>query len=345
MALFLGILLFSFILTSLAIIPFIDLLYKIRFTHSVHLPPTSKIEAKEFATLHRKQHWKIGTPVGGGILLITMVSLIFALIFPNISQLGVYITTFYPLKEELNLIFFTFISFGLLGLYDDIVKIFSLKTRSLLGLGLNYKPVLKLVLATVTASMLYFNLGIHIFHIPFLAVLDLGWLYIPVAALIIFLFTRAFDITDGLDGLASGLLLICLLAFWAVSLTSLDTTLSVFIALWIGSLIAFLYFNVYPARIWLGNAGSLSFGATLAVTGLLLGKTMSLLFIGGIFILEIIIYYLQFVSIRLFNRRIFSVTPLHYWLQTRGWPEPKVVMRLWLVAIFFALIGLWLAGA
>lgn len=279
MALYLGILIFSFIFTSIAIVPFIDFLY-------------SK---------------KKGTPVGGGILIVTIVATLYALLFPIVIRLGVYITSAFPIKEELNIIFFTFISFGLLGF---------IKTGP--------KLIIQILLSTTVASMLFFNLRVHVINIPNIGVLNLGWLYIPLTAFLITAFSKAFEIADELDGLSCGSLLICLLAFWALAVASLDTPLSIFIALWIGSLIAFLYFNVYPARLRLGQTGRLSFGASLAVVGLLLGKTVALLVIGGIFVIELISFP-------------------HRKLQKVGWEEPKIVMRAWLAGIMLAVFGLWLA--
>ncbi len=328
MALFLGILMFAFIVTGIAIIPFIDFLYRLRFTRKDE----------------RATSVKIGTPIGGGVLIITLVSLLFAVIFPLVRRMGVYISSSFPIKQELNVIFFTFISFGLLGLYDDIMKIFGFAKSGFFGLRVRHKLIIQTVLAAAVAVLLYFNLQIDILNVPGWGVLHLGWLYIPLATFLIVSFTNAFDFTDGLDGLSCGVLLICLLAFWSLSVTSLDTSLSIFVALWIGSLIAFLYFNVYPARIWLGNAGGLAFGATLAVVGLLLGKVVALVVIGGIFVVELASSFLQIVWFKVSGgKRLFPIAPLHHWLQVIGWPEPKIVMRAWLAAIMLAFFGIWLA--
>lgn len=324
MPLFLGLLIFSFLTTSVAIIPFIDLLFRLHLTHP--------------------HHPKYGTPIGGGLLIISLVTFLYASMFPVLDRLGVYITASFPLKHELNIIFFTFISFGLLGLYDDLIKIFHLKEPSFFPGLIGLKTLVQLLLSVIVAALLYQNLRIDIINLPYLEVVRLGFFYIPTAALLIFSLTRSFDIADGMDGLACGSLVICLLAFWAISVTALDTVLSVFLALWIGSLIAFLYFNVYPARIWLGNSGSLAFGATLAVTGLLLGKIVGLMAISGLFLVIGVTYAANLAFTRLFHRPLFSPTPLHYWLESRGWPEPKVVMRSWLLAALFAVFGLWLAG-
>jgi len=117
----------------------------------------------------------------------------------------------------------------------------------------------------------------------------------------------------------------------------------VFITLWLGGLIAFLYFNIYPARIFLGDVGALSFGATLAVVGLILGKAPALGIIGGVFVVEVASSLLQLLWKRFFHKKLMSAAPLHLWLQNNGWPEPKIVMRFWVLSIVLAIFGLWLA--
>ena len=343
MALYLGILIFSFIVTSISIIPFIDFLYRLRFTRRDERLRIDSTATKEFKKFHEEHSKKIGTPIGGGVLIIALVTALYWLILPLMRRLGVYFTSVFPVKAELNIIFFTFISFGLLGLYDDIVKIFGFAQTGFFGLRVRHKFIIQVILAFTISLMLYFNLKIDILNIPSFGVLHLKWFFVPLATFIIVSFTNAFDFTDGLDGLSCGVLLICLLAFWALSVASLDTPLSSFLALWIGALIAFLYFNVYPARIWLGNAGGLAFGATLAVVGLLLGKIIALIVIGGIFVIEVTSSLLQIVSFKLTGKRLFPIAPVHHWLQVIGWPEPKIVMRAWLAAIMLAIFGLWLA--
>lgn len=343
MALYLGILIFSFIVTCIAIVPFIDFLYRLRFTRRDERAEIQATDTKEFRQFHKEHSKKIGTPIGGGILIIAIVTLLYVLLLPLMNRLGVYITNVFPIKEEINIIFFTFISFGLLGLYDDILKIFGFTKTGFFGLRIRHKFIIQIIISTIISAMLFFNLKIGIVNIPYFGVLHLGWFYIPIASLVIITFTNGFDFTDGLDGLSCGVLLICLLAFWAMSVASLDTPLSTFIALWIGALVAFLYFNVYPARIWLGNAGGLAFGATLAVVGLLLGKITALIVIGGIFIAEVGSSLLQIIWFKLTGKRLFPIAPLHHALQAIGWQEPKIVMRAWLAAIMLAIFGLWLA--
>ena len=116
-----------------------------------------------------------------------------------------------------------------------------------------------------------------------------------------------------------------------------------FLGLWVGALIAFLYFNIWPARIMLGDVGALSFGATLAVCGLLLGKPLALAIIGGMFVVEVASSLLQILSKKIRKKRIFDVAPLHLWVQHKGWEEPKIVFRFWLAQLVFATFGLWLS--
>lgn len=171
----------------------------------------------------------------------------------------------------------------------------------------------------------------------------MGVFFIPFAVFVMVAFSNAYNITDGLDGLAAGILLISLMAFLVISASIIDTSLSIFLALWLGGILAFLYFNVYPARIILGDVGALSFGATFAVIGLLLGKTFALLVIGGIFVIEVASSLLQLLSKKFLKKKAFEVSPLHLLLQHRGWPEPKVVMRFWIVSIILSILGLWFA--
>lgn len=341
MVFLLGLLFLSFFTTGLLLIPFINLLYQYRFLRKNNR--TKDAFGKLTPIFDRFHKWKTGTPIGGGLLVIFVVSFLFALLFPFLRFAGITPSCVYPLKEEINIIFFTFISFGLLGLYDDIMKFFGFKKSGFFGLRLRHKFIIQCFLALLISFLLYFNLRIEIFYIPFFGVFHLGWWYVPLSALIIVSFVNAVNITDGLDGLACGLLMICLFAFWGLSSSILDTPLSVFLALWLGSLIALLYFNVYPARVFIGDVGALSFGATLAVIGLLLGKVVALVVMGGLFILEAASSLLQLAWKKFKGRKLFPVAPLHLYLQSKGWEEPKIVMRAWLAGLMLALFGLFLA--
>ncbi|MFC1649145.1 phospho-N-acetylmuramoyl-pentapeptide-transferase [Patescibacteria group bacterium] len=339
----LGLTLFTFLITSLLLVPFIDLLYKFKLLRRKEAPTKGKIPL--FDKLHDK---KAGTPVGGGILMVCVITITYLAMFPFARHMGIFIDSFFDLQTELFIIIFTFVSFGLLGFLDDYIKVFGKTTKGTLGLwvGLKrkHKFALQVVLATITSLFLYKFLGIHIIHIPLVDyVVDLKLLFVPFAALVIIFFTNAFNITDGLDGLSSGLLIIFLVAFGAISAGNLDTPLSLFIALSVGSLLAFTYFNIFPARLHLGDVGALAFGAVIALIGLLNGSIVSLFVIGGIFVVELLSSAIQILGWKYLKRPIFPLAPLHHAFLARGWEEPKIVMRAWLAGIVLAIFGLWLA--
>jgi len=338
----LGLIIFSFLINSIFIVPFIDFLYKLKMTRKVE---SGKGKKFLFDKLH---DIKAGTPVGGGNYIILMTILLFAIVFPISGRLGLFIQTAYNLRGELWVIFITFIGFGMLGLMDDITKMFGKPEKGSMGMwvGMRRGPkfMLQVLVALIAALIMYFDLGISILHIPLIDItLNLGLFYIPFATFVIVAFSNAFNITDGLDGLASGLLLICLLAFSVIAAGNLDTPLSIFMAIWSGSLIAFLYFNVYPARVFLGDAGAMSFGAMLGLIGLLTGNVISLLVIGGIFIVEVLSSAVQIFGWRVLKRPILPLAPLHNTFMVKGWQEPKIVMRAWIIGIILAIFGLWLA--
>ncbi|MFZ5845661.1 MAG: phospho-N-acetylmuramoyl-pentapeptide-transferase [Patescibacteria group bacterium] len=341
MALLLGLLLFSWFVTSLAYIPFIRLLYKWRFRR-LRQKTLDAFDRRTpiFDRFHQK---KAGTPVGGGLLVILWTTIFFPLTLLLFKYFWIPVTAVYPMMSEIKVLLFTFVSFGLLGLFDDMKKTFTWFKAGFFGLRLRHKLLLELILAAIISFWLVHELKIDIFYVPILGIIKMGWWFIPFATFVIIAFANAFNITDGLDGLASGVLMIALTAFWFISASILDTPLSVFIALWLGSLIAFLYFNIYPARIFLGDVGSLSFGATLAVVGLILGKAPALVVIGAIFVVEATSSLLQLLAKKFLQRKLFAVAPLHLWLQLKGWPEPKIVMRFWVISIILAIFGLWVA--
>lgn len=333
MAQLLGLLLLSFLITCLLIVPFIDLLYKLKLRRNKQ---ETRDAFDKLTPIFDKFHgWKVGTPIGGGLLVILVVTIL------TLWSYGLF--GFSPKVWEIFLLLFSFVSFGLLGLYDDIRKTFGYKQGGFFGLRLRHKLIFQIILAFIIGSLFYTKLGVDFINLHWFGRVDIGILFIPLAAFVIVSFANAFNITDGLDGLASGLLLVCLMAFWVISSTLLDPTLAVFIAIWIGSILAFLYFNIYPARIWLGDVGALSFGATLAVVGLLTGKIPAVIIIGGVFVAEVASSFLQLMSKKFLHKRIFSVAPLHLWFQNKGWGEPKIVTRFWLIGILFAIFGLWIA--
>lgn len=338
--LYLGFLLFAFLITSILVVPFINLLYKLKFQRQ-HQTTIDFLNQKTpiFDKFHNQ---KKGTPVGGGLLVIVAVCILFIILFPVIKFSKIFVSSNYQINDELLIIFFTFISFGVLGLYDDIYKFFGFKKTGFFGLRMIHKFILQIVLATITSLLIFYRLKIDFIYIPFLGAIHMGWLIIPFSTLIITAFANFFNITDGLDGLSCGLLMIALFSFWFLSNNSLDTPISIFLALWIGSLIAFLYFNIHPARIWLGDVGALSFGATFAVIAIMLGKIIPLIIVGSPFIIEGLSSAIQIFYKKYFHKKVFPAAPYHLTLQSWGWEEPKIVTRAWLAGIILSIFGLWL---
>jgi len=337
-----GLLLLAFGITMALMVPFIGVMFKLKFVQGKETEEVRKGASTNFYKIRELHAKKSGVLLtGGGIPIGIVVVTIFALIYGVLGKTAP--VSYYPLWPELAVLFFTYVSFGLLGLYDDIIKVFGFKKTGFFGLRMRHKLIIQWILALISAAILYWGLGINFVNIPFFGVVKLGWGYFAVAAFLIVTFTNAFDITDGLDGLSGGLLMICLISFWLISVAFLDQVMGTFIALWLGALMAFLYFNIWPARIMLGNAGGLAFGATLAVLGLLSGKIMALTVIGGVFLLEGLSSLLQLYSKKFMNHRLFPIAPIHHWLQLLGWEEPKIVARAWILGLVAGLFGVWMA--
>jgi len=332
MATLLGLILLSLFITGILLIPFIDFLYRMKFRRVKQ--KTVDMFDKPTPTFDKFNNWKVGTPFGGGLLIIAIVCVLTLWAY-GILNVNIKIW-------EILAIMLTFVGFGALGFYDDLKKLVD-GHGVFFGLRFRHKFIIQWALALVVASIMYFQLGYTFIFIRGFGMTYIGFLFIPFAATVIVSFANAFNIADGLDGLASGLLLICLAAFLAISANQLDQPLGVFIAVLMGSVGAFLYFNIYKARIWLGDVGALSLGAVLAVIGLLTGKIIALAFIGGVFVVEIASSLIQIISKKFFHRKIFPVSPLHLLLQKKGWDEPKIVMRAWLLGFLFAILGLYIA--
>lgn len=328
----LGLVLLSFVATSLLMVPFIDLLFflKRRFEKKQN-EKTKKTETPIHDCLMKEDE---NTPSGGGILLIlilVVLSVGYAFLKSSIDH------------TSLKILLFTTISFGFLGLADDVKFIVTRRKGKFLGLGRSKMLLFQMILALATSTMLYFMRGLNNIYILGVGNFIIHIWYIPLAAFVIVSFANAYNISDGLDGLSAGLLLICLFAFLALTSRDLDLTLASFIGIWIGMLFAYLYFNVWPARIFLGDAGAFAFGATLAVVGLLTGKILALAIIGGMFVIIVSSSLLQIFAKCVLKKKIFPVSPIHMYFKYIGWEEPKIVSRFWLAQGIFAILGLWIA--
>ncbi|HNQ30968.1 MAG TPA: phospho-N-acetylmuramoyl-pentapeptide-transferase [Candidatus Woesebacteria bacterium] len=332
----------SFLVHFACFIPFINFLYRRKMQRAEQT--TKDPFGTTTPIFDQMNKHKVGTPVGGGILVIALTSVLFFVYMGWFLLTKRFVSINYPsLLTEVVVLLFTFVSFGLLGLYDDLSKIFLWKRSNYFGMRWRQKLIIELVLAAAVALTLFLNLKIDIIHIPFVGAFELSYWYVFFAMFVIVAFSNAVNITDGLDGLSTGVMLIALTGFWIVSRSIIDVPTSIFISVWLGGILAFLYFNIYPARIMLGDTGALSFGATFAVIGLILGKPFALPVIGGVFVLEAASSAFQLLSKRFAHKRLFAVSPFHLYLQHRGWPEPKVVFRLWILGVIFVLMGLAIA--
>jgi len=332
----------SFLFNFVLIIPFINLLYKTKLQRATQ--QTKDVFNKPTPIFDRFHNHKKGVPVGGGILLNITTIIMFTFFLTLYGFFNKKMAINFPsMFSEVKILLFTFVSFAFLGIYDDLAKMFFWEKKSFFGIRMRHKLIIEIILAAIISYWLFSELRIDIIHIPFFGVYKLGWYYILFSIFVIVAFANAVNITDGLDGLSSGVLMIALLGFWVISHSILDSPTSIFIAAWLGGLLAFLYFNIYPARIMLGDTGSLSFGATFAVVGLVLGKAFALPVIGGIFLVEVLSSLIQILSKKFRKKKAFPVAPLHLWLQLIGWEEPKIVMRLWIIEILFAFFGLMIA--
>lgn len=327
----LGLILLSFFITSLLLVPFIDFLFYLKKRFEKKISDKFNSETPIHDKLMKEDE---NTPSGGGILLIIILALltsIYVILNPSSDKISV------------RILLFTLLSFGFLGFFDDIKWIVTRRKGKLLGLGRKKLLIVQLNFALISSTMLYFTSGLNNLYVPILGNFPIGIWYIPIAAIIIVAFANAYNISDGLDGMSAGLLIICLFAFLALASRYLNITLGAFIGIWIGILFSFLYFNIHPARIFLGDGGAFAFGATLAVVGLLTGKILALAIIGGMFVVIVLSSLLQIISKKIFGKKLFPVAPIHMYFKFIGWQEPKIVTRFWLAQSLFAIFGLWVA--
>lgn len=338
----LAVLLFTFGVTFLLAVPFINLLYKLKFQRQKE--SQRDIFGAVTSIVNRLHGWKVGTPNAGGILVILVTVVLSAAFYKIVPGYDI-ITKKFGFDWVAVILYTTLISFGLLGLYDDIRKFYGFSLKGAWGLRIRYKFILQWLLAGGIAYLLYSRMHLTGVYLPFVAQeINLGWLYVPFAAFVIVATTNAVNITDGLDGLASGLLVIALVAFWYLSTLVGFPDVTLFIAVILGSLLAFFYFNIFPARVWLGDTGALALGAMLAVIALITNTVLILPFVGLVFIIEATSVLIQWVSkATREGKKVFLAAPIHHHFEAKGWDETKVTMRFWLVGAISAFLGIFIA--
>ncbi len=315
----------SFVIAVIWTPLFTDFLYKNKLGKRIRKTGYDEKRAPVYYSLHKH---KANTPTMGG-LLIWVTAAIITLLF-NLSRAG----TWLPL--------FVLVATGIIGAIDDIANIRGLGPNNG-GLRFRFKFLIYLTIAVVGAWWFYFKLGWDIFHIPGVGDFFLGWWYIPLFILTIVFMGFAVNETDGLDGLAGGTLAISFAAYSIIALVQGKVVLAAFCGTIVGALLAFLWFNIYPARFIMGDTGSMSLGVTLAVVAFLTNSVIVLPIIGFIFVIEALSVMVQIFSKRVFQRKIFLSSPIHHHLEAIGWPEAKITMRFWVISAVAASIGLLIA--
>lgn len=325
---------FVFWLTGLAFIIGIALtpalthfLYKYKAWKKVKDTAITGEKAPVFHKLHKhKQKRKIPTMAG---ILIWGVAAIITLLF-NLDRAG----TWLPLAMMVGA--------GLLGLIDDYININSGKT-GIKGIKSGIKFIIQLLIGAGGAWWFFYKLGFDVIHLPGIGDFSIGLLYIPLFILVIVATANAVNITDGLDGLAGGLVSIAFLAYTIIALTQGKVELAAFCGTLVGVTLAYTWFNIHPARFYMGDTGSLALGATLGTVAMLTNTAIVLVIIGGVFVIETMSSIIQIASKRWFGRKVFNSAPIHHHFESLGWPETKVTMRFWVIGAIFAIIGLVIA--
>lgn len=270
---------------------------------------------------------KAGIPTMGGLIILSALTITILVFVGNNSQallcLGVTL------------------GYGLIGFIDDFIIV--VKKRSL-GLNARQKLLGQILISGILGIYVWFNPSLsREVLLPFTNLsIDLGYLYIPFVILVLIGTSNAVNLTDGLDGLAAGTTAIALLAYLFITFSLGNFGLAAFSAALLGACLGFLWFNCHPAQVFMGDTGSLALGGALASIAVLTGTEIFLLFIGGIFVIETLSVIIQVTSFKLTGKRIFRMSPIHHHFELAGWKETKVVGRFYLLAIFFALLGLFL---
>lgn len=292
-----------------------------------------------FSKLHAH---KEGTPTMGGILIwgtlfaLIIVFYLLSLAFPS----SIFSHLNFLSRAETLLPLGALMACALIGLVDDWLDIRGKGVFGGGGLKLRHRLMIYALVAIIGALWFYFKLDWTIFHIPFLGNFEIGAWYIPIFIFIIVATSFSVNEADGLDGLAGGTLLVAFASYGVIAFTMGRFEMATFCAVIIGALLAFLWFNIPPARFYLGDTGSMSLGVTLGIIALLTNNSLLLIFIGLIFLIESLSVIIQILYRKIKGKKFFLSAPIHHHFQAMGWPESKVVMRFWVISAIGAGIGL-----
>ncbi len=269
---------------------------------------------------------KTGTPTMGGIAFVVIPVIMFFIFFFDVIDANVW------------LLIFSYLGYALIGFWDDIKIIIEKKND---GLPAKFKFLLQVILALIF-YFFYKDIASSSIVIPVVNwTLTLGWLYAGLVFFMLVGASNAVNLTDGMDGLAAGTTFLALIPFIFFAVIGKEYAIAGFALAVLGSLLAYLRFNVYPAKIFMGDTGSLPLGALLATMAILLKQEVLLVLIGGVFVYETLCVIIQIGSVKIRKKRVFKYTPIHYSFVLSGWKEVRVVHFFWMLGFIFALLGVF----
>ena len=291
-----------------------------------------------FAKLHKK---KEGTPTMGGILIWGTVLFITVLLW-FLAQIGegtILEKLNFLTRKETLLPLGALVASALVGLGDDLLGVFK-KGSNGGGLKVRHRLLIYTGIAAFGAWWFFWKLEWDLVHVPFIGDFNIGWWFIPLFIFILVATAHSTNLTDGLDGLVGGILLIAFASYGVIAFSQGKMDLAVFCGVIIGALLAFLWFNIHPARFFMGDTGAMSLGITLGIIAMLTNAFLLLPFIGFILVIESGSVIIQLLSKKIRRKKIFLSTPIHHHFEALGWPETKVTMRFWIIGGVMAVIGL-----
>jgi phospho-N-acetylmuramoyl-pentapeptide-transferase len=325
------------LVTAVLIPPYIRLLYRYNIGKKIREEWLIG-KAVEFARLHAS---KIGTPtMWGGIILIVVFLLVIASMIVQYFSRDLGLELRYSLwnRNETYIVLFTLFAVGAIGIVDDYLNVREIGRTK--WLSARVKLVLLFLFALVWAWWFYTKLWFAGVSLPWFGEITLGWLYIPLFMLIVVTMANSVNMTDGLDGLAWGILLLNYGLYAFISYDKWLTILSALCIIIAGALLSFLWWNIKPAKFYMGDTGSLALGATLAVIAMMTDTLVVLFVSSALFWLELLSVVVQLLSKKFRNgKKIFRIAPFHHHLEAIGWTEETIVMKFWLIGI--VLVALW----
>lgn len=329
--------------TGLSIVAFLvafaltPLIAKLLEKFHLHKQIRASETAPVFSQLHAK---KAGTPTMGGVIIwVTVLGLALILMLLDFLFGGAWSYLNFVDRAQTYLPIIAMLVAALFGLADDVLGVLKIGPYGG-GLRISQKLVVYLLMALVGALWFYYRLGWDVLSVPFIGNIQIGWWYIPLFVFIIVASAFSANETDGLDGLAGGVLLFAFCALTVVAFAIGRYDLAAFGGVTIGALLAFLWFNIYPARFFMGDTGSMSLGITMGVIAMLTNTTLLLPFFAAILVLESLSVIVQVISKKIRGKKVFISAPIHHHFEALGWPETKVTMRFWIISVVSSALGL-----